>query len=394
MMREDFLQHVAQTSPVSIGLEVERAEGIYLIGPDGKKTIDFVSGICVTNLGHGLPEIVEAVQKQAALYLHPMVYGEVIMSPQVRYAKRLAECLGERLSSVYFGNSGAESIEGALKIAKKYTGRQQIIACWNAYHGSTHGALSVTGNDEMRQGYGPFLPQVDFIPYNDPAALSQITERTATVIIEIIQGAGGVVLPQEGYLQAVKARCEAVGALLIVDEIQTGFGRTGTLFAHQWAGIVPDILVLAKALGGGMPLGAFICRPEIMGVIQRNPALGHLTTFGGHPVSCAAGLAALDYLLDHDLLSQVAAKEQILRDELQHPAIKVLRGRGLMYAMLFEDHAMAEQVRIAALERGLLTIGFLNIDHGLRLTPPLTITETEMREACRLLVSVIDEAVR
>jgi acetylornithine/N-succinyldiaminopimelate aminotransferase len=394
MLRQDFFEHVAQTSDYSIGLEVERAEGIYLIGPDERKTIDFISGICVSNLGHGLPEIVRAVQAQAARYLHPMVYGEVIMSPQVAYATRLAECLGGNLQSVYFGNSGAESIEGALKIAKKYTGRSQIISCWNAYHGSTHGALSVTGNEEMKEGYGPMLPDVSFIRFNELADLGNITAQTAAVIVEIIQGAGGVVMPQEGYLAALKKRCEAMGALLIVDEIQTGLGRTGTLFAHQWAGIEPDILVLAKALGGGMPLGAFITRQEVMAVIRKDPVLGHITTFGGHPVSCAAGLAALGYLLAHKLMEKIPALENILLNMLQHPAIKELRGRGLMYALLFEDFATAERVRAIALQKGLLTIGFLNIDHGLRLTPPLTIGEAEMRHSCQVLLDSIEEAIR
>ena len=394
MLRKDFFEHVAQTSDYSIGLEVERAEGIYLIGPDGRKTIDFISGICVSNLGHGVPEIVRAVQEQAAHYLHPMVYGEVIMSPQVAYATRLTECLGGNLQSVYFGNSGAESIEGALKVAKKYTDRSQIISCWNAYHGSTHGALSVTGSEEMKRGYGPMLPEVSFIRFNEEADLGKITDQTAAVIVEIIQGAGGVVLPQKGYLPALKRRCEAVGALLIVDEIQTGFGRTGTLFAHHWAGIEPDILVLAKALGGGMPLGAFITRQEVMAVIRKDPVLGHITTFGGHPVSCAAGLAALNFLLAHKLMQKIPVREAILHEMLQHPAIKELRGRGLMYALLFDDFATAERVREIALKKGLLTIGFINIDYGLRLTPPLTIGEAEMRISCQILLDSIEEAIR
>lgn len=389
-MQEDFLRYVAQTSPESIALSVERAEGIYLIGPDGKRSIDFIAGICVNNVGHGNPAVLEAIQRQSKLYLHPMVYGEVIMSPQVAYAKRLAKLLPGDLSSVYFGNSGAESIEGALKIARKYTGRSELVAFHNSYHGSTYGAMSVTGNEKKKQGYGPFVPDVRFLDFNSFGELHHITEQTAGVIVEIIQGAGGVFLPDEGYLTALAERCHEVGALLIVDEIQTGLGRTGTLFAHEWAGITPDILVLAKAIGGGLPLGAFITRPEVMAVIQQNPMLGHLTTFGGHPLSCAAGLAALEFILDNELLSSVPPKEEIIKTRLKHPRIKGLRGKGLMYAVLFEDFATAERVRKKALALGLVTIGFLNIDNGLRISPPLTITEAEMHEACDILLAAMD----
>ncbi|MEL6651684.1 MAG: aminotransferase class III-fold pyridoxal phosphate-dependent enzyme, partial [Bacteroidota bacterium] len=322
---------------------------------------------------------------------HPMVYGEVIMSPQVAFAKRLAQLLSGDLSSVYFGNSGAESIEGALKVARKYTGRSELIAFHKSYHGSTYGAMSVTGNEKKKQGYGPFLPEVRFLNYNSFGELSAITEKTAGVIVEIIQGAGGIFLPEPGYLEALAERCKEVGALLIVDEIQTGFGRTGSLFAHEWAGITPDILVLAKALGGGLPLGAFITRPEIMAVIQQDPILGHLTTFGGHPLCCATGLAALEYMVSQDLLTSVLPKEKILHNKLKHPLIKGLRGKGLMYAILFDDFATAEQVRIQALELGLLTIGFLNIDNGLRISPPLTISESEMIEACDILLAAMDK---
>ncbi|MEL7532498.1 MAG: aspartate aminotransferase family protein, partial [Bacteroidota bacterium] len=379
-----------QTSPESIALPVERAEGIYLIGPDGKKTIDFIAGICVNNVGHGNPEVLEAIQQQSQLYLHPMVYGEVVMSPQVAYAKRLAELLPGDLSSVYFGNSGAESIEGALKVARKYTGRTELIAFHKSYHGSTYGAMSVTGNEKKKQGYGPFVPDVRFLDFNSFGELSHITQQTAGVIVEIIQGAGGVFLPEQGYLAALAKRCQEVGALLIVDEIQTGFGRSGTLFAHEWAGIIPDILVLAKALGGGLPLGAFITRPEVMGVIQQNPMLGHLTTFGGHPLCCASGLAALEFSLREGLLESVPPKEAIIKKRLKHPLIKGLRGKGLMYAVLFEDFATAERVRQKALALGLLTIGFLNIDNGLRISPPLTITEDQMHEACNILLAAMD----
>ncbi|MEM9986821.1 MAG: aspartate aminotransferase family protein, partial [Bacteroidota bacterium] len=326
-------------------------------------------------------------------YLHTMVYGESIMSPQVQYASKLAEVLGPGLDCVYFGNSGAEANEGALKVAKRFTGRNKIVAFHNSYHGSTHGALSVTGSSTMKQGYGPLLPQVTHLPYNDFAALEQIDSATAAVIIEAIQGAGGVMMPAEGYLQAVRKRCDDTGALLILDEIQTGFGRTGHLFAHQGLGFKPDILTLAKALGGGLPLGAFVTRAEIVSVIQANPVLGHINTFGGGPVSCAAGLALLNKILDENLMASIPAKEAILCHELRHPAIKQVRGKGLLMAAIFDDAASSQRVLQACLKRGLLTIGFLNINNGLRIAPPLTITEEQLREACRLFVGAVEEAL-
>ena len=381
---------MAQTSPSPIGIEVVRADGIYLYGPKGQRWIDFISGICVSNLGHGLPEIKAAIHQQVEAYLHPTVYGEAIMSPQVRYASLLAAVLGEGLDCVYFGNSGAEAVEGALKIARKYTGRQELISFEKSYHGSTYGALSVTGNPAKKAAYGPFLPQVKSIRFNDEAQLQHITSDTAAVIIEPIQGAGGIVLPEAGYLQAVRKRCTETGALLILDEIQTGLGRTGALFAHQLYDIRPDILLLAKALGGGMPLSAFISSKEIMSVIQKDPPLGHLTTYGGHPVSCAAGLALLNHLIDNQLLEDIPTKEQILTERLQHPAIATLRGIGLMYAVLFESYEKAERVRRKALKRGLLTIGFLSIDNGLRLCPPLTISEKELHTSCDILLASME----
>ncbi|MEL6250620.1 MAG: aspartate aminotransferase family protein [Bacteroidota bacterium] len=390
MNEELFYRHVAQTSPESIGIEVEYANGIYLYGPGEKKWIDITSGICVSNVGHGAPEIIQAIEKQSKAYLHPMVYGEVIMAPQSRYAAMLAKELGEGLDCVYFGNSGSEVIEGALKLAKKYTGRSQIISFYNAYHGSTHGAMSVTGAEKKKKGYGPLLPGVSFIHFNEEEELQKIDEQSACVIVEAIQGAGGVILPKEGYFQALKARCEEVGALLILDEIQTGLGRTGKMFAHQLFEFKPDILVLAKALGGGLPLGTFISSKEIMSVFQANPVLGHLTTYGGHPLSCAAGIALFEKIQKEKLLERVPILENILRSKLQHPAIKVLRGTGMMYAVLFEDFESCEAIRKEALRMGLLSIGFLNIDNGLRICPPLTITEAELKEACEILLQAID----
>lgn len=390
-MNEDlFYRHVAQTSPESIGIEVSHAEGIYLYGPEDKKLIDITSGICVSNVGHGAPEILKAIEEQSKAYLHPMVYGEAIMAPQARYAAMLAKELGEGLDCVYYGNSGAEVIEGALKLAKKYTGRSQIISFHNAYHGSTHGAMSVTGAEKKKKGYGPLLPGISFIHFNEEEEFQKINEETACVIVEAIQGAGGVILPKAGYFQALKARCEEVGALLILDEIQTGLGRTGKMFAHQLFDFKPDILVLAKALGGGLPLGAFISSKEIMSVFQHDPVLGHLTTYGGHPLSCAAGMALFEKIQSDKLLDRVSNLEHILQEKLQHPAIKVLRGTGLMYAVIFEDFAQCEAIRKEALKRGLLSIGFLNIDNGLRICPPLTISEEELEESCEILLQAID----
>jgi acetylornithine/succinyldiaminopimelate/putrescine aminotransferase len=390
MIREDFFRHVAQTSDESMALPVERAEGMYLYGPEGERWLDFISGICVSNLGHGVPQILAAIEQQSRRYLHPMVYGEAIMSPQVQYATRLSEVLGGKLDTVYFTNSGAEAVEGALKVAKKYTGRTELLACHNAYHGSTHGALSITGNPGMKEGYGPLLPEVGFLRFNEEADLARITHKTAAICIEAIQGAGGVVLPKPGYLQAVRKRCDETGTLLILDEIQTGFGRTGSLFAHQAMGFEPDILLLAKSLGGGLPLGAFVCRGELVDVIRRDPVLGYITTFGGHPLSCAAGLAFLETLLASEVWENIPLREAQLRHRLQHPAIQELRGKGLMYALLLPDYAFAEAVRKQALALGLLSIGFLNIDNGLRISPPLNISEAEMDEACDLLLEAIE----
>jgi acetylornithine/succinyldiaminopimelate/putrescine aminotransferase len=392
MIKDNFYRHVAQTSPESIGIEVSHAQGIYLYGPEGERWIDFLSGICVSNVGHSAPEVVAAVQHQAARYLHTMVYGESIMAPQVQYAQLLAEVLGTGLEYVYFGNSGAEANEGALKVAKRYTGRQKLVAFHNSYHGHTHGALSVTGSDYMREGYGPFLPGVDFIRYNDFEDLSAIDEQTAAVIVEAIQGAGGVILPAPGFLPALRKRCDETGALLILDEIQTGLGRTGTLFAHQGMGFRPDILTLAKALGGGLPLGAFITRREVVEVIQDKPILGHINTFGGGPVACAAGHALLRKVIDEELAPQAIPKGQRIRERLEgHALLREVRGLGLLMALIFADFETADRVRRAALRRGLLTIGFLNIKNGLRISPPLTITEAEIDEAGDKLWAAMDE---
>lgn len=390
--KSDFFRYVAQTSPESFAVPVTKAKGIYLYDEFGNATIDFISGICVSNLGHGDPDIIDAIKGQAENYLHPMVYGEVVMNPQIAYAKALIESLGAGFDKIYFGNSGADAIEGALKIAKKYTGRQKIVAFENSYHGSTHGALSVTGNEEMKQGYGPLLPHVHFAKFNQTESLATIDEETACVIIEPIQGAAGVLLPEPAFLSALEKRCKAVGALLILDEVQTGFGRTGTLFAFQKFNLIPDIVVLAKALGGGMPIGAIASRDEVISVIQKNPILGLISTFGGHPVCCAAGLASLTKINSQAIRSNVQNSEQVLLSTLKHPYIVELRGIGLLYALILPDFEFAETVRARSLKKGLLTIGFLNIKNGLRISPPLNITEQEMITSCHILLEAIEFA--
>src|SRR3569833_531044 len=326
-LRQLFLANNAQTTNFPLLLEFQRAEGVYMYNSEGKAYLDLISGIGVSNLGHSHPYVVNAIKNQLDKYMHLMVYGEYVQTPQVRFAERLVSVFPDNLQSVYFSNSGAEAVEGALKLAKRYTGRQEIIACKDSYHGSTQGALSVMGNEEFKQAYRPLLPGVNFIRFNNIDDLELISDKTACVVIETIQGEAGIRVPDAAYMQALRTRCNETGTLLILDEIQAAFGRTGKLFAFQHFGIEPDILLLAKALGGGMPAGAFISSNEIMGALKENPILGHITTFGGHPVCCAAGLAAQEVLLGEDLLAGVAEKEALFKKLLVHPAINEVRGK-------------------------------------------------------------------
>ena len=393
-LRQLFFEHVGQTSDFPIGLEVERAEGVWLYGPDGRRWIDLISGVSVSNVGHNNPVVVNAICEQAHTYLHLMVYGEVIESPQVRYATRMAELLPSNLQSVYFVNSGSEAVEGALKLAKRYTGRTEMISFKNAYHGSTHGSLSMMGGEEYRNSYRPLLPDTRQIRFNTLEDLEQITSRTACVLIEPVQGEGGIQLPAPGFLEALRERCNQTGALLIFDEIQTGIGRTGTLYYFQQTSVIPDILCTAKAFGGGMPLGAFISSDEIMSTLKTNPVLGHITTFGGHPVCCAAGLAALEYLLDNHLMEQAEAKGRQYEECLiQHPAVKSIRRTGLLMAIEYGDDAFCEKVVKRAVETGLLTEWFLFCPSAMRIAPPLTITSEEIETSCRTLLEAIDYAI-
>lgn len=389
-LRQLFLANNAQTTNFPLLLEFERAEGIYMYDAAGKAFIDLISGIGVSSLGHGNPHVIEAIKQQVDKYMHLMVYGEFVQTPQVRFAEKLVSLLPENLQSVYFTNSGAEAVEGALKLAKRFTGRQQIVACHNSYHGSSHGALSVMGNEEFKQAYRPLLPGVNFIRFNVTDDLPLITGETACVIVETIQGEAGVRVPDLAYMQALRKRCDETGALLILDEIQAAFGRTGKLFAFEHFGIVPDILLLAKALGGGMPVGAFISSNNIMGFLKENPILGHITTFGGHPVCCAAGLAALEVLINDDLVSGVAEKETQFRKLLVHPAIKEVRGKGLMLAIELENFDLNKKIIDRCIEHGVITDWFLHCSNSMRLAPPLIINPAEIEKSCAVIIEAIN----
>lgn len=389
--RELFLKNTAQTSESPRLIEIEKAEGSYLYGPKGQKYLDLVSGFNVSNIGHRHPKVIQAIQDQLEKYLHVTVYGEFVQAPQVQFATKLLENLPDTFSSVYLTNSGAEAVEGSMKIAKRYTGRRQIIAAKNAYHGSTQGALSLIGGTQYQEAYAPLLPEIDFIDFNVIQDLESITDRTAAVIVEAIQGEAGVRVPSAEYMQALRAKCTQVDALLIFDEIQTGFGRTGKLFAFEHFGIVPDILMLAKGIGGGMPLGAFVAPKEIMDVIKANPMLGHITTFGGHPVSCAAALASLNVILNERLVNGVAQKAQLFRQELAHPKIKEIRGTGLMMCLQVENFDQVYNISKYCADNGVMIDWYLHCETALRVAPPLTISEEEIREACAVIRKAIDK---
>ncbi|GAB2539249.1 aspartate aminotransferase family protein [Rufibacter soli] len=392
--RQLFLQHQAQTTDFPLLLEVERAEGIYMHGPNEERYLDLISGIGVSNVGHRHPRVIKAIQDQLEKYLHLMVYGEIVQAPPAQLAHALAQTLPAGLDNVYFVSSGSEAVEGACKVAKRFTGRTELIAFNNAYHGSTQGALSLNGSENFKRAFRPLLPDVRHIQHNNTADLNQITSRTAAVILETVQGEAGVRVPDQEYLQALRARCTEVGALLILDEIQSGFGRTGTFWAFEQFGIVPDILTCAKGMGGGMPIGAFISRQEIMHSLKNDPMLGHITTFGGHPVSCAASLATLQVIQEEGLLDQVPAKAALFKERLTHPAIKEIRNLGLMMAVEFDSFEVLKAIIDSAILKGVLTDWFLFCDNSMRIAPPLTITFQEIEEACALVLRAIEEQVR
>ena len=388
--KEIFHTLQAQTTPFPIGLEISRAEGLFIYDKAGKAYYDLVSGLAVTNIGHRHPKVIEAIKKQLDIHLHVMPYGEFIQTPQLELAKKLNEILPANLTTSYFVNSGAEAVEGALKLAKRYTGRQEIIACHKSYHGSTHGALSVSGNPVKQSAFKPLLPDVHFIEFNDLAELNKITTKTACVIIETVQGDAGVRIPDLCYLQKLREKCTETGTLLILDEIQTGFGRTGSFFAFEQYGITPDILVIAKALGGGLPIGAFVSSKKIMDCLTHNPMLGHITTFGGHPVNCAAAIANIKVIQEENLIVDVHEKGALMNQLLSHSLVKEIRQIGLMLAIDLENEEITQQVVEGCMEKGIIAFWFLSCPASFRLAPPLTITLEEIETVCGVICKVFD----
>jgi acetylornithine/succinyldiaminopimelate/putrescine aminotransferase len=388
--RQLFLQHLAQTSPFPLALEIDYAEGLYLYDTSGKTYMDLIAGIGVSVLGHRPPQVAGAIKAQLDRYWHTMVYGEYVLAPQVQLAARLAGHLPPALNSVYFVNSGSEATEGAMKLAKRHTGRAEIIACRYAYHGSTQGSASLMWPADFTAPYHPLLPGISHIDFNEVAHLSQITERTACVVIETVQAEWGVRKPDHDYLRRLRERCTETGTLLVLDEIQAGYGRTGTLFAFEQYGIVPDILLLGKGMGGGMPIAAFVADAEIMKVLSDNPMLGHITTFGGHPVCCAAALATLETLISGGWIGLVAQKAELFMQLLQHPAIVAIRNAGLLIAVELRDFDAVQTVIRFCIEKGLIIDWFLFNNRSLRIAPPLIISETQIHEACTILMEALD----
>ncbi len=394
ILRKQFLEHVGQTSPSPMMIEVARAEGSFFYTPEGKRYFDLVAGVSVSNVGHANPDVVKAVQQQAADYMHVMVYGEMVERPQVEYAHRLAELLPGNIDCLYFVNSGAEAVEVALKLAKRYTGRTELISMRRAYHGSTHGAMSMMGTpegEEWKAEFRPLLPDVRAINFNSFEDLNRITSRTAGVLCEVVQGEAGVRLPNPEWLKALRARCSEVGALLIFDEIQTGMGRTGEMFAATKYNIVPDVVCLAKAFGGGMPLGGVAANRQILNSFTHNPCLGHITTFGGHPVCCAAGLAALNYLINNNIVESVESKGALFEQRLsKHPHILEIRRSGLLLALELGKPEYLYRLMEIFKEVGIMSDWFLYCDTAFRISPPLTISETEIEECCHLIWQALD----
>jgi len=397
--RQLFFNHLAQTSDFPLALEIERAEGVFMYGTDGTRYYDLISGIAVSNVGHRHLDVLAAIQTQLEKYMHLMVYGEYVQSPQVQLAEALVETLKVPctspspfgyIDSVYFTNSGTEAVEGAMKLAKRYTGRAEIVSCLNAYHGATQGALSISGAEFFKRNFRPLLPGVQQIRFGYLPDLEQITGRTAAVVIEVIGGESGVRIPASGYFQALRQRCTEVGALLIFDEIQTGFGRTGTFWAFEDTEVYPDIILSAKGMGGGMPIGAFMASSQLMEVFRNNPILGHITTFGGHPVSCAASLATLRVICSQELAEQANAKGELIKSMLVHPQIKEVRGKGLMLAAEMESFEVLKPTIDAAIQQGVVTDWFLFCDNSMRIAPPLTITESQIREAIGIILAVMN----
>jgi acetylornithine/succinyldiaminopimelate/putrescine aminotransferase len=390
-LRQLFLNHNAQTTDFPLSLEITHAQGLYLFDQAGKKYLDLISGIGVSSIGHRHPKVIDAIKNQADRYLHLMVYGEYIQTPQTLLAAKLASLLPSNLSSIYLVNSGSEAIEGAMKLTKRYTGRSEIIACKNSYHGSTHGALSIMGNETFKQAYRPLLPDIRFIDFGEIAEIEKISTKTAAVFIETIQGEAGIKIADKTYWKALRAKCTETGTLLVLDEIQCGIGRSGKFTAFEHYDIVPDILVLAKALGGGMPIGAFISSADIMNALKENPILGHITTFGGHPLNCAAALATLEVLESENLIESVIDKGNLFKTLMIHPEIIGVRGQGLMLAVQLKDFEFNKRVIDECIENGLIVDWFLHCDDSMRIAPPLTISTEVIQSACAIILAAIEK---
>lgn len=388
-MKKDFLTYQAQTTPHPLTIEVSHANGSYIYDTSGKEYLDFVAGVSANSLGHNHKKIKKAINKQLERYTHVMVYGEFIQQPQLNLCKKIASTLPNSLRSVYLVNSGTEATEGALKLAKRFTNRSEIIAGNNAYHGNTMGAMSVCGAEQQNRAFRPLIPGTQFIQFNNEIDLEKITHKTAGVILETIQGGAGFIQPTNDYLQKVKQRCKEVGALLILDEIQTGIGRTGKFWGFENYNVTPDIIIAGKGLGGGMPIGAFISSFEIMNTLKNNPKLGHITTFGGHPVIASAGLATINEITSTNLINDTLRKEQLIRKELKHPKIKEIRGRGLMLSLLMETPEMADKVILNSLENGLILFWLLYEKRAVRITPPLTISDKEIIKGCKIILETL-----
>ena len=390
-MKQDFLKYQAQTSPYPLAMEISFAKGSYIYDSNNKKYLDFVAGVSACALGHQHKRVNEAIKTQLDLYSHVMVYGEYAQSPAVEYCKLLASLLPPQLNKIYLVNSGAEACEGALKLARRVTGRSHLISCHNAYHGNTMGAMSVMGFEERKQVFRPLIPDVDFITFNNEADIQKITTKTAGIILESIQGGAGFIQPTNDFLSKVKKRCQEVGALLIIDEIQPGFGRTGKLFGFENYNVIPDVIIIGKGMGGGMPVGAFVAKKEYMDLLTDNPKLGHITTFGGHPVIAAACLATLQEIVETDLIPQTLEKEKLFRELLVHPLIHEVRGIGLMLAIMTASPEITNQIVFKCQDKGLILFWLLFEPCAVRITPPLTISEQEIREGCAIIIAVLNE---
>ena len=390
-MKDDFLKYQGQTTPHPLALEISHANGSFVYDKNGQEYLDFIAGVSANSLGHNHPKVSEAIKAQVDSYTHVMVYGEFIQQPQLELCKALAKTLSDKLSSVYLTNSGTEATEGALKLAKRFTGRTEIIAAKNAYHGNTQGAMSVCGAEQQNRAFRPLIPGIKFIEFNNLVDLNKITHNTAGVILETIQGGAGFIEPKNDYLLKVKQRCKEVGALLILDEIQTGVGRTGKFWGFENYNVIPDIIITGKGLGGGMPIGAFISSFEIMNTLKEHPKLGHITTFGGHPVIAAAGLATVKEITETSLIAEADRKEQLFRKHLQHSSIKEIRGKGLMLALLMETPEIASEIILKCLDKGLLLFWLLFEGKAIRITPPLTISDKEIEKGCQIILKTIEE---